>query len=64
MGLLTRLVVGRELVRDKAIQEGINLVCNGSVGGPRATLMIQIADTHRICPLGAYLSFDSVNKIH
>ena len=25
--------------------------------------MIQLTNTHRICPLGAYLSFDPVNKI-
>jgi hypothetical protein len=34
LSLLTRPVVRRELVRDKAIQEGIDLVRDGSVGGP------------------------------
>lgn len=60
--LLTRLVVRHELVRDNAIQEGIDLVHNGSVGAPKAMSMVQGVDTHRICPLGVCLSFKPVNK--
>ena len=55
--LLTRLVVHRKLVRDKPIQECIDLVNEGLVGEPEAW----VAETHRICPLRAYLSPDPVN---
>ena len=37
LSLLTRAVVRRELVRDKAIEECIDLVHHESVGGPNAT---------------------------
>ena len=62
MSLPTRPVVHCELVRDEAIQERVDFVHNGSVGTPKATPIIHIARTHRICPLGAYLSLDPVNK--
>ena len=58
LSLHTRPIVRRELVRDKAIQEGINLVRDVS-----PALMIQMTNTHRICPLGEYLPFDPVNEI-
>ena len=59
--LLTHAVVHRKLVRDKAIQECIDSIRDGSVGGPETTSIIQTADTHRIYPAGAYLSSDPVN---
>ena len=62
VSLPTRPVVHCELVRDEAIQERVDFVHNGSVGTPKATPIIHIARTHRICPLGAYLSLDPVNK--
>ena len=39
--LLTHAVVHRKLVRDKAIQECIDSIRDGSVGGPETTSIIQ-----------------------
>ena len=55
IGLHTHPKVGHELVRDKAIQECVDFVRRVS---PSSTIRI-ITDTHRMCPLGAHLSFSS-----
>ena len=52
LSLLTRPVVRRELVRDKAIQECIDLVRDSQSEPCDA---IEIAGTHRIYPIGAHL---------
>ena len=62
--LLTRPVVQRELIRDEAIQECVDLVHNGSIGGSGPASMIQNGETYKICPLGGYLSFDAINTNH
>ena len=61
--LLTGMVIRRELVRDKPIQECIDSV-ELSDKFHKATLMIDITDAHIKCPLKGCLSFGLVNKSH
>ena len=50
---LTHPVVRRELVYDKAIQERIDLIRDGSVGRPTLILLVLIHTLYRIVSIAA-----------